>query len=506
MDAGRDQLAYQEPSKDQVVYFDKPKSKVPNGRLRNSILSSSANMMIVADLDNPALPLPYDTLHPIVKRNPAMVCDPQINFATHGRRSSCDCVLIELLEVHHRQAILPLLCCKRCRISSADLVVESANQSLWFGENPNRSFAYDPEVGRHTLTVPQPYAVSFRWPSKPFQPAFASCEDSAETNALYALFTPEDYREGAEVYLEAPDRWTDLTHPFYEEPKAGSELYHAVRGLYGIESYFRVGFPRHPCRTKDFRVYVSTTVALDTPVLSADAIPDRFAVDDFIREINLPFYSEGKGVNLCAICLWQRDRTDGVLAPAFFSRSSFIHHYRAEHWHASVASAIHSATQLGSRIYQTHLLYSLCLAHRPDSEDPTQRGLKDWGLAPGTTVSRILRSIMTSRPVPTAETPAAAAPMSSAQLLPAAMSSAQILPADDLLDQPDEEVGSVMAEAGYSLEDSDILYSGLDGEQISDPVPDEAQPLGDPDVIMVEAPPAIVPSKKGQSGSSKKKR
>jgi hypothetical protein len=96
--------------------------------------------------------------------------------------------------------------------------------------------------------------------------------------------------------------------------------------------------------------------------------------------------------------------------------------------------------------------------------------------------------------------------MSSAQLLPAAMSSAQILPAADLLDQPDEEVGSVMAEAGYSLEDSDILYSGLDGEQISDPVPDEAQLLGDSDVIMVEAPPAIVPSKKGQSGSSKKKR
>jgi hypothetical protein len=37
------------------------------------------------------------------------------------------------------------------------------------------------------------------------------------------------------------------------------------------------------------------------------------------------------------------------------------------------------------------------------------------------------------------------------------MSSAQILPAADLLDEPDEEVGSVMAEAGYGLEDSDIL-------------------------------------------------
>ena len=384
--------------------------------------------------------------------------------------------------------------------------MSSPEQCSWFGENPNRSFSYDPEVGRHTLSAPQPFAISFRWPSKPFQPAFASCEDSAETNALYTLFTPEDYREGAEVYMDAPDKWTSQMHAFYEEPKAGSELYHAVRGLHGIETYFRVGFPRHPCKTKEFKVYVSTTVALNTPVLSADTIPDRFAVDDFIREVNYPFYSEGKGVNLCAICLWQRDRTDGVLTPAFFTRNAFIHHYRSEHWHVSGASAIHSATQLGSRIYQTHLLYSFCLAHRPDSEDPSQRGLEDWSAIPGTAVSRILRSIMTSRPVPTVGTPSAAAPMSTSLLLPAAMSSAQIQPATDLLDEPDEEVGSETAEVEYGPEDSDLLYSGLDGEQSADPAPNEAQPLGDSDVIMVEPPPTSVPGKRGQAGSSKKKR
>ncbi len=176
------------------------------------------------------------------------------------------------------------------------------SQGSWFGENPNRSFAYNPEVCTHTLSVPKPFAIYLRWPLKPFQPAFADCEDLADTNALCAPFTPEDYGEGAEVYLEAPDRWTRQDHAFYEEPMSNSELHLAVRGLYGFESYFRVGLPRHPCKVKELKMYVSTTSALNTPVLSADTIPSRFAVDDFIREVNLPFYSQGKGVNLCAIC------------------------------------------------------------------------------------------------------------------------------------------------------------------------------------------------------------
>ena len=504
-EASGNRLAYQDPSHDQVVYFDRPRSRVPNGRLRNSILNSSSNIMIVDDLDNPALPEPYDQLHPMVRRNPGMLCDPQISFAIHGRRSSCDCVLVELLDVCHRQACLPLICCKRCKISPSDLVVGLPGQGPWFGENPSCSFCYNYEAGSHTISVPQPWAISLRWPTKPFRPAFAYCEDSAETNALYSLFTPEDYREGAEGYMEAPDRWTSQAHAFYEEPRAGSELHHAVRGLYGIESYFRVGFPRHPCKTSHFRVFVSTTLVLNTPVLSEDTIPDRYAVDDFIRQINRPFYAMGKGVNLCAICLWRRDRTDGVLSPAFFARESFIQHYRAEHWNTSGASAIHSATQLGSRIYQTHLLYSLCLAHCPDSEDPRQNGLLDWSQIPDTGVSRILLSIITSRPVPAAEAPLAMAPGPSAQSRPAADLLAAA--AADLLDGPDEEVGSVTTEIVYGIEDSEILYSGLDGEQTpgSDPL-GEVLPLGDSDVTMEEPPPAAVPVKKGQSGSSKKKR
>jgi hypothetical protein len=57
-EASGNRLAYQDPSHDQVVYFDRPRSRVPNGRLRNSILNSSSNIMIVDDLDNPALPEP----------------------------------------------------------------------------------------------------------------------------------------------------------------------------------------------------------------------------------------------------------------------------------------------------------------------------------------------------------------------------------------------------------------------------------------------------------------
>jgi hypothetical protein len=97
-----------------VRYFGRPKTRVPNGTLRNSVLNSSANIVIVTDLECPDLPQPYDRLHPAVKCNPAMICEPQINFAIHGLRSSCDCVTMEVLDVFHRQAVLPLLCCKRC--------------------------------------------------------------------------------------------------------------------------------------------------------------------------------------------------------------------------------------------------------------------------------------------------------------------------------------------------------------------------------------------------------
>ena len=122
-----------------------------------------------------------------------------------------------------------------------------------------------------------------------------------------------------------------------------------------------------------------------------------------------------------------------------------------------------------------------------------------------TGVSRILLSIITSRPVPAAEAPLAMAPGPSAQSRPAADLLAAA--AADLLDGPDEEVGSVTTEIVYGIEDSEILYSGLDGEQTpgSDPL-GEVLPLGDSDVTMEEPPPAAVPVKKGQSGSSKKKR
>lgn len=110
---------------------------------------------------------------------------------------------------------------------------------------------------------------------------------------------------------------------------------------------------------------------------------------------------------------------------------------------------------------------------------------------------------MTSRLVPATETPSAVAPGPSAQPRPATDLLAASVAA--LLDEPDDVI-SVTPEVGYSLEDSEALYQGLDGEQTSDSPSKEAHPMGDPDVIMEEPPPVTFPSKKGQSGSSKKKR
>ncbi len=64
--------------------------------------------MIIADVKNPALPQPYDRLHPTVMRNPAMICEPQINFAIHGLHFSFDCVLVEVLDALTPSLELPL--------------------------------------------------------------------------------------------------------------------------------------------------------------------------------------------------------------------------------------------------------------------------------------------------------------------------------------------------------------------------------------------------------------
>jgi hypothetical protein len=51
------------------------------------------------------------------------------------------------------------------------------------------------------------------------------------------------------------------------------------------------------------------------------------------------------------------------MLPAFFGRKAFVQHYRDLHWDHSMASGLSSPTQLGTRIYQAHLVYTLCLAH-----------------------------------------------------------------------------------------------------------------------------------------------
>jgi hypothetical protein len=141
-----------------------------------------------------------------------------------------------------------LQACKRCKVSPADLVVGSPSQGSWFGENPNRSFAYNPEVETHTLSVPQPFDLSLRWPLKPFQPAFAHCEDSAETNALCTRFSPPK-TTGRELKStwKRPTGGLDKPTLSTRSQSQTPNCIWRVQGLYGVESYFSVGLPRHPC-------------------------------------------------------------------------------------------------------------------------------------------------------------------------------------------------------------------------------------------------------------------
>jgi hypothetical protein len=124
---------------------------------------------------------------------------------------------------------------------------------------------------------------------------------------------------------------------------------------------FRTSLVQHPCKNRETYVYICSDRYLRTPVLPDDG--DKYHLDNFVAEKTMPFFAQGMGTVLCPICLYSSTSASEVMLPAFFGRKAFVQHYRDLHWDHSMASGLSSPTQLGTRIYQAHLVYTLCLAH-----------------------------------------------------------------------------------------------------------------------------------------------
>ncbi len=107
------------------------------------------------------------------------------------------------------------------------------------------------------------------------------------------------------------------------------------------------------------------------------------------------------GTVLCSICLCSSTSASEVMLPAFFGRRAFVQHYRDLHWDHSMASGLSSPTQLGTRIYQAHMVYTLCLAHLSLSGAPEDDVNGDPFLTfEGVRFSTHLRKVLVAPTVP----------------------------------------------------------------------------------------------------------
>jgi hypothetical protein len=145
-----------------------------------------------------------------------------------------------------------------------------------------------------------------------------------------------------------------------------------------------------------------------TPVIITK---DKFTLDEVLVFALKPFYSEGQGRALCAVCLYHVPENSEVTLPAFFSRSQYIAHFREMHWDHSITTGLHVATQHNTRMYQSMFVYTLCMAHHPVAENPGGAALNEVVLESLNTSNILQRIIPSMRPAPAPQIHLDPAPM-----------------------------------------------------------------------------------------------
>jgi hypothetical protein len=385
---------------DVLCLFRQPRSTSFNPRTLNSTLHSTGHVFITESLANPRdLPKPSPRMPFGLMSNYKMCFRPAAKCFIHDYDDQCDCLAVMLRDTFHRQAVIPIYCTRRARLSQAELEVKIPDGIDRYVENPNRTFVYSESLRTHVLAVPSPFPISVKWPSKVFKPAYASCHSRRQARLFYSLFDSRAYRDTARTYLRSPDKWQPSEHPYFREPHTGSELSYCSTDLYGLESLFRTSLVQHPCRNRETYIYICSDKYLRTPVLPSES--GKFAVDDFIVQMTMPFVAQGKGSILCPICLYSPSSSSEVMMPAFFGRKAFVKHYRELHWDHSFVTGLASPTQHGSRVYQAHMVYTLCLAFLaiPGAveDDIDEEPLADM---PGVRFTSMLRKVLVAPDVP----------------------------------------------------------------------------------------------------------
>jgi hypothetical protein len=196
----------------------------------------------------------------------------------------------------------------------------------------------------------------------------------------YTLYNPNRFREVASTYQVEPRLWEAGKSPVICEASPSNEVGLLAQRLYGLESIPRLGFTAHPAAEPRILLYPAMCrLTRQVPVLLQD-LRHPSTLDLVLAEGIRPFWEKGEGMITCPICLMVPKAGGVGFTPAAYGRSAYLQHWESTHYSSYVASCTFSATQLHTRIYMGHSLYTLALANRRNGKDsPTGRAC-NYGL------------------------------------------------------------------------------------------------------------------------------
>jgi hypothetical protein len=382
------------------------------------------------------LPVPQgkDDVPKELIRHPGMMLMPRPRFEDcHSGR--CGCVVHGMRDVDHRTSVLHDVCLRSGAMTEKDLAVEPRFKN--FVENPSHYYYWSESKRDHLLGVPQPFRNNGSWTPAFFNPVLSDCSDKVAAQFYLDIYSKENARRMACIYMTPPSKWESTSHPCLGEPEVGSELWRQSHLLYGVESVPRMNYCQHPLAEDFFYLFLAADPdSLLVPVIQRDpSTPDL--PDKIIGRLLEPFWRHGWGRVLCSVCL--AEVYNGELQPVFLTRNEFLQHWVKKHLSSLVAVMTFSATRLNSRLYQGHALYLLA-SHADYSRDLTDSPIlfpTDFsGFQASITHSNILSKAMrkpSSQQTSSSSAPAPApapAPVSSQQTPPAPSVDSFQIPAD----------------------------------------------------------------------------
>lgn len=347
-----------------IVVLSRSKHHSENPSVSNMVFPTDPTMPR-ADLRNPAdTPTPQVSMPDSLRRHDRLFRQPKeprnLEHGAGGDACHCPSTGLDFSVANFVSDV-----CLQKNYTKPEQHIVNHKFSVSKCEPNKRAFLYSAQSRRPVLQVPAPFAQAWAWPPLTYLPANARDEPSRRLDLFYTLHRPDLYCSARKPYMTAPSQWDATMHPCWSEPSQADELYLWSKELYGSETLLRTQLARHPARDNHLRIYSAMDQHFTVPVLKGGLGPT--AIEDFLRTALRPFYHDGCGRIVCAVCILEVRASQ--FRPLLFTRSEFIAHARQEHVKNVHVLGLSFSTQYNSRLYEVVTLYMMSLAHGSEAQD-----------------------------------------------------------------------------------------------------------------------------------------